>query len=661
MRLHLGLILSISCLAPTASAAVDWDTVNPIYTHAATTDAEFNRFGVTLDGDMAAVRVEEQCPILPRPGLSARCYEIMLLERQGNDWVQVARLRPSNGAQAPSDFGSTVAVSADLVVVTGMNCHDLTTDCRALYVYARPAGGWVNATETARIAPANMSVLELGALGLTAQGGVIVTGARSFGCDFVCGLYRPLVIGPGASGWSTPVAVALLQPAPSHAGGYSASDTLRSDGITVAFGIGHDIHIWERSGPTWTAVAPSAVISNVNNTSLFAVDDGAVAAPNSSGGVDLWLRGAGWSDRSAPSLQLSPSPSAPAGADVIVMDNGHIVLGQNDGDLVRYSQVSGAWQAGPESTYLLAAEFPNSEKPRYYFGVAPDGSVVAYNDRQCSAGFLSKACLSAWWLTASTDTPRTEVWTQPYPEQVMEPGTTGNLLFSFGNDSAADLDAGTVVFRATIGAGELTGGATVLIGPPALACTASAVEVECTADSLGRGQSITISVPWTAPATSQFVTITSTVTHAEVDQSPATDDMSGGLWIDRAPVVTGLQYTVPEWQSITGRVVVTDPDGDPVTLQSLFSGMGSFTLNTTTGDFTYIPPSNGFGVFPVDSPLVRYTDHFGQTRNVNLQFTFTPQPRNGGGGGGATGLGLLFGMMVLLVCRRRELLARTAV
>jgi FG-GAP repeat len=109
---------------------------------------------------------------------------VHVFARHGNgQWVQEAILSPDTGHGTPTGFGSSVAISGNIVVV-GANAEDSIAG--AAYVFARdPAGRW---TRQARLTPADQGVVTIDAAfgwDVAVQGRTILIGA--FGYNFYQG------------------------------------------------------------------------------------------------------------------------------------------------------------------------------------------------------------------------------------------------------------------------------------------------------------------------------------------------------------------------------------------------------------------------------------------------------------------------------------------
>ncbi len=65
-------------------------------------------------------------------------------------WVQQAKLTASDGA-ADDWFGISVSISGDYVIVGAWYDDDNGSDSGSAYIFEKPVGGWVDATETAKL------------------------------------------------------------------------------------------------------------------------------------------------------------------------------------------------------------------------------------------------------------------------------------------------------------------------------------------------------------------------------------------------------------------------------------------------------------------------------------------------------------------------------
>ncbi len=125
-----GCVLTMSATAP-ALAQCEVAKLLP------SDGGEAHRFGnsVSISGDTAVIGSVFD----DENGYNAGAAYVF--RRVGSGWVQQAKLLASNGA-AFANFGNSAAISADTIVIGA-------PQFAAAYVFTKPAGGWVDMTETA--------------------------------------------------------------------------------------------------------------------------------------------------------------------------------------------------------------------------------------------------------------------------------------------------------------------------------------------------------------------------------------------------------------------------------------------------------------------------------------------------------------------------------
>ena len=115
--------------------------------------------------------------------------------------TQTARLRASD-VDCCNGFGVSVAISGDTIVVgaSGANPTGTVNPHGAAYVFVKPSGGWANGTETAKLTASDFG----GRLGrsVAISGDTIVAGASSGGAAYV--FTKP------AGGWTSGTQTARL-------------------------------------------------------------------------------------------------------------------------------------------------------------------------------------------------------------------------------------------------------------------------------------------------------------------------------------------------------------------------------------------------------------------------------------------------------------------
>ncbi|MFH1419169.1 MAG: FG-GAP repeat protein [Planctomycetota bacterium] len=92
------------------------------------------------------------------------------------DMTQTAKLTASDGVSYDR-FGSAVAVSADTVVVGAYLNDDAGTSSGSAYVYAKPAGGWVDAEQDAKLTASDAAAYDEFGQAVAISGNTVVIGA----------------------------------------------------------------------------------------------------------------------------------------------------------------------------------------------------------------------------------------------------------------------------------------------------------------------------------------------------------------------------------------------------------------------------------------------------------------------------------------------------
>ena len=101
-----------------------------------------------------------------------------VLVRQSGAWSQVAKLTASDG-QGNDQFGRSVAVDGDTVVVGAVGGDGQVAGSGAAYVFTKPNTGWADAPETAKLTASDGANLDAFgfSVALDGDGGTVVVGA----------------------------------------------------------------------------------------------------------------------------------------------------------------------------------------------------------------------------------------------------------------------------------------------------------------------------------------------------------------------------------------------------------------------------------------------------------------------------------------------------
>ncbi len=108
-------------------------------------------------------------------------------------------------------------------------------------------------------------------------------------------------------------------------------------------------------------------------------------------------------------------------------------------------------------------------------------------------------------------------------------------------------------------------------------------------------------------------------------------NVAGGT--NSAPVGNQISsYSIPEGHKLSGKVTVTDPDGDALTYvfdpynKQAADSMGTFELDETTGEWTYTPPSKTKMANKSVNYYIQVADEEGVTFHQRIEIRIEPTP-----------------------------------
>jgi hypothetical protein len=178
MRCHIGGMAMVVCCvgwAVPASAQCQGTEYAELTASDPQRPGQFGR-DVDVDGTTAVVG---------RTGASGEVIDeaayVFELTANGTTWTQVARLTASDGVDADLGFGIDVAISGDLIFVgavgaTGGCPKDPECTGGGVYIFARPAEGWADATETWKITASDTAPSDAVGANVAADGDVVAVG-----------------------------------------------------------------------------------------------------------------------------------------------------------------------------------------------------------------------------------------------------------------------------------------------------------------------------------------------------------------------------------------------------------------------------------------------------------------------------------------------------
>jgi hypothetical protein len=165
------------------------------------------------------------------------------------------------------DFGNAVAISGDTIVVGEEGQQSGTPG--AAYVYVKPAGGWHNMTETAKLTASDgVKNDELG-LSVAISGQTIVAGAIQFGNFINPGKGKAYVFVEPSGGWSSMTQTAELTGSDSARGDFFGVSVSIDGNVVLVGAESHDksvgeAYIFEKPASGWTNMTETASLTSAD-------------------------------------------------------------------------------------------------------------------------------------------------------------------------------------------------------------------------------------------------------------------------------------------------------------------------------------------------------------------------------------------------------------
>ena len=413
-------------------------------------------------------------------------------------WIQAAELTASYG-QAGDRLGLSVGVSADgTTVVAGAPSASVGSGFfqGAVYVFVRPAAGWSNLTEVARLtATDGQSSDELGwSVGVSADGSTVVAGALLATVESNSLEGAAYVFVRPSTGWHNMGQTAKLTPSDGRAFDlFGDSVSISADGSTAVAGaieLGDIIPIGP--GSAYVFVKPSSGWKNETQVAKLTASDGqtydqlgsavaisadgstvAAGAPNAdlngmspTGAIYVFVKPTNaWSDATE-TAELSPSGDASygyLGSSVGISADGSTVVGG-----APYTDVSSEFEVG--AAYIFVAPSGGWSASS---GVLNEAATLMASDGANAAFLGQSASISASGATAIASAPgamAAYVFSEPaggWPAATL-PQTEASKITSTNGDlngpasmSADGLTVGGGAPSATVGANGYQGAAYV--------------------------------------------------------------------------------------------------------------------------------------------------------------------------------------------------------
>jgi hypothetical protein len=177
----------------------------------------------------------------------------------GFQWIQQAKLTASDGAES-SIFGSAIAISGETIVVGAVGDN---ADQGAAYVFTRPAGGWATMTETAKLTASDGVAADWFGWSAAIDGDAIVVGSLggTYGASAKPG--SAYVFVKPAGGWVDMTQTAKLTASDGVANDqFGYSTVIKGDTIAVGAIFVSSTYVFVRPGGGWITSTQTAKLTS---------------------------------------------------------------------------------------------------------------------------------------------------------------------------------------------------------------------------------------------------------------------------------------------------------------------------------------------------------------------------------------------------------------
>jgi FG-GAP repeat len=187
--------------------------------------------------------------------------------------VQRAKLTASDGA-ALDGLGGSVAVSGDTVVASADSDVGANKDQGSVYVFVKPADGWANATETAKLTASDGAAFDHLGSSVAVSGDTVVVGdfRDDVGANKDQGSVYVFV--KPSDGWANATETAKLTASDGAADDFLGSVAVSGDTVVAGAG-GDDTGANTDQGSVYVFVKPSDGWANATETAKLTASDGA--------------------------------------------------------------------------------------------------------------------------------------------------------------------------------------------------------------------------------------------------------------------------------------------------------------------------------------------------------------------------------------------------
>lgn len=245
--------------------AQGWQNTAPVATLSGPEPEEPFTSPVAIDGDTIVVAGP-----VGFDGIAGYAFVYVKPPGGWKDMVPTAVLTPSDTND--TEFGDSVSISGDTIVVGDNGYTGDTAEVGSAYVFVKPKGGWHNMTETAKLTASDGVNTDLFGWSVSVSGGTIVVGATQFGSFANPGTGKAYVFVRPSTGWTS-----MTQTAELTASGLANGDVFgfsaAVDGNTVVVGS----YVYNGFlGAAFVYQKPASGWANMTQTATLTPGDGSV-------------------------------------------------------------------------------------------------------------------------------------------------------------------------------------------------------------------------------------------------------------------------------------------------------------------------------------------------------------------------------------------------
>ncbi|WP_419931727.1 fibronectin type III domain-containing protein [Candidatus Poriferisodalis sp.] len=297
--------------------------------------------------------------------------------RQSGTWSQAAKLTAAE-RDSYDEFGLSVAIDGDTIVVGATRDDDGGWDSGSAYVFTKPAGGWASASSSVKLTASDATAGDYLGLSVAIDGDTIVVGASQL----------------NNTGSDSGSAYVFTKPTGGWASASSSVKLTASD-ATVHNKFGQSVEI---DGDTVVIGAPLDTDNDVSSGSVYVFTKPATGWVTAGGTVKLTPSDAAHGDQFGYSARID-------GDTIVVGAPGDDDDGPDSGSVYVFTKPAAGWASAGGTVKLTASDGTEGDRLGYSVGIDGDtivaGAINARGLWQRSGSISVFNKPAGGWATAS--------------------------------------------------------------------------------------------------------------------------------------------------------------------------------------------------------------------------------------------------------------------